>query len=75
VAKPPTFATSVVVSSPPHHFNVCLGTGHCNGCGIHNEKFLVGMTSDVIVLSVTATRVHNLYPASHLLTTALLVFT
>ena len=37
-------------------------------------KILVGMTGNVIVLSVTATGAHNLYPASHLLTTALLVF-
>ena len=29
----------------------------------------------MIVLSVTATGAYNLYPASHLLTTALLVFT
>ena len=36
---------------------------------------MVGTTGDVIVLSVTTTGVHNLYPASHLLTTALLVFT
>ena len=36
---------------------------------------LVETTGDVIVLSFTATGAHNLYPASHLLTTALLVFT
>jgi len=75
MAKPPTFVTSAVASSPLHHFNVCLGIGRCNGCGIHNKKILVRATSDAIVLSVTTTGAHNLYLASHLPTTALLVFT
>jgi len=68
VAKPPTFATPVVASSPPHHLNVCPGTGCCSGCGIHSGKILVEMTGDAIVLSFTTTGAHNLNPASHLLT-------
>jgi len=69
VAKLPTFATSTVTSSPSYYLNVCPGTGCCSSssCGVHNEKILVEMTGNAIVLSFTATGAHNLNPASHLL--------
>ena len=38
-------------------------------------KNLVEMTGDMIALSFMTTGAHNLYPASHLLTTSLLVST
>ena len=74
MAKPSTFATSVVTPPSSIHLNVSPDIGYCVSWKNH-DKNLVEMTVDVIVLSFIATGAHNLNPASCLLITSLLVST